>query len=365
MSLLTLDDLSRLRARADPLADEAVAALYEDGRRLRLADDLLALVRAGASTREPALVRFVEETHAPDVAIHRDVARPGRDAILRHAPVAFLALLTGSLIESFAVGAGAEVLVRTGRLTRDTARRVHETASLVRDIVLPDDHNPALAPGGRAHETLLRVRLLHAVVRRFIRASPSWDSGRHGEPVNQADMLHTLLTFSCVLADGIERLGGALTDEEKESWCQTWRAAGALLGVERPSLFSSWREERLLHALVRRTYRPDEGSRLLTEAVLGAFAGQAPFFLPRAALESISRRLVGDDLADALGLTRSPRWAVVGPALAGAWSLVDVMGRTAPGGRRLGVLAGTAFMEGNRWRILRSMPWPDYRFRTA
>lgn len=360
MPPVTLDELRRLRTRADPLADEAVAALVAGGTRPRPGENLLERVRAGARA-EPALARFLEETHGHSAGLDPATTRRGRDAVLRHAPVSFLVLLAGSLVESFAVAEGAEVLVRTGRLLRDSERRIYETASLVRDMLLPD----ALLPGGRAHQALLRVRLLHAFVRRFVARSPGFDHARFGLPVNQADMLHTLLMFSCVLVDGIEKLGGALADDEKESWCRSWVAAGRLLGVEPALLPASAREERALHALVRTSYRPDDGSRALARAVLDALAGQPPFFLPRPAMEAVARRIVGDDLADALALPRSRPFEALAAGLARAWSVVDLVERALPAGRLVGVLGGMAFVEGNRWRILRSMPDADYGFRTA
>jgi hypothetical protein len=361
MAPLTVDDLLRLRRSTDPLADDAVAALRE---RPRPGEDVLDRVAVGARHGDLRLQRFLDETRALPPSIDPRATRAGRDAVIRHAPVSFLVLLAGSLVESFAVAEGAEVLVRTGRLQRDTVPRIYETAALVRDLLVPDGDD-ALAPGSRGWRALLRVRLLHAWVRRFVRRSPHWDPGRFGEPVNQMDMLHTLLVFSCVLADGIETFGGRLSDEEKESWCQLWRGAGFLLGVDPSSLPTSAADERRLHALVKSTYRPGDGSRSLTRAVLDALAGQPPFFLPRPAMYAISRQLVGAELADALSLPRSRRWAAFAASLSGGWSMLDAVARRVPAGRRLGTLGGLAFIEGNRWRILRTMPEADYSFRTA
>jgi hypothetical protein len=298
----------------------------------------------------------------------------GRRVALRHAPLTFLVLLVGSLIESFALAEGAAVLVRTGRLERDSVRRIYETATLVRALLLAGEERI----GGRAHEALLRVRLLHAFVRRWVSTSRvngrGWDEERYGVPVNQMDMIHTLLAFSHVVARGLGALGVKLGAEERASWCALWRLAGSVLGVDDALAFTDVNDERALYVRVRGHYRPDDGSRALASAVLHALAGAPPFFLPKRALEAIARRVMrdempggdrGDELADAFGLARAPAWAVSSTMLAGAVRAADLVTRATPGAARVGVLSGWAFIELNRWRVLRSMPPADFTFRTA
>ncbi len=349
--------LVALRRRGDPLADAAVASLREHPQR---GESVLDKVRAGASAGDRALARFLDETRALpcwcDVSAHVD----GRRAMTRHAPVTFLVLLAGSLVESFAVREGAAVLVGTGRLLRDPRDRVYETASLVHALLAFD-----MRPGGPAHDALLRVRLLHAYVRRFTRARVDFDVDALGVPINQMDMLHTLLMFSCVLAAGVVALGGRLSGDERRSWCALWRAAGHVLGVDDDVLFRDVDEEHALHALVRRAYDPDDGSRALASAVLGGLANEPPFRLPKPGLEAVSRALLGDALADRFGLRRSRRWALVPAAVARGWRAVDVVERHVPLGVDAGVAGGRAFIELNRVRVLRSMPAADYTFRTA
>ena len=128
------------RQRADPLADDAVAALRDRG-------DPLDGVRALAPSNE-ACARFVEATRAlPHWYDARSLAA-GRRMATRQAPLTFLVLLAGSLVESFAVSDGAVVLVKTGRLQRDTTRRIYETATLVRALLV----DGAERPGEAGHE---------------------------------------------------------------------------------------------------------------------------------------------------------------------------------------------------------------------
>ena len=146
---------------------------------------------------------------------------------MRHAPLVFLSLLGGALIESFAVARGAKVLAATGRLERETRKRVYETASMVRDLFLPG----GLSTNGKGTEALVRVRLLHAWVRRHLR-DRGFAEDSFGAPINQADMLHTLLLFSHVIIHGMARLGAQVKKEDRASWAAMWRYAGYLSGVD-------------------------------------------------------------------------------------------------------------------------------------
>src|SRR5687768_7610723 len=100
------------RRRIDPLADDAVAQLE----RPRPGENILDRVRDGARAGNVALQRFVDETHSVPAWLDAHALQAGRDAALRHAPITFLVLLAGSLVESFAIADGARVLVSTGRL---------------------------------------------------------------------------------------------------------------------------------------------------------------------------------------------------------------------------------------------------------
>ncbi len=341
------------RQRADPLADDAVAALRDRG-------DPLDGVRALAPSNE-ACARFVEATRAlPHWYDARSLAA-GRRMATRHAPLTFLVLLAGSLVESFAVPDGAAVLVKTGRLQRDTTRRIYETATLVRALLF----DGAERPGEAGHEALLRVRLLHAFVRRWVTASGSFDVARLGVPVNQMDMLHTLLVFSHVVTRGLVTMGVQVSDAERDSWCALWRLAGHVLGVEDALLFKSVDDERVRYDEVRAHYAPDDGSRALAHAVLRALAGEPPFFLPRAALDQIARTLLGGELADAFFLENSSAWQRALSLTTRGVHGVDAFARKMPMGTRAGYAMGRAFIELNRWRVRRNMKPADYRFRTA
>jgi len=94
---------------------------------------------------------------------------------------------------------------------------------------------------------LQRLRLLHAMVRMFVQrrlesphrlaglaSSGIWD-GENGLPINQLELLHTLLTFSHVVLRSFDIWKCGLTPYQHEAYIHLWNVAGALLGI-RPEL---------------------------------------------------------------------------------------------------------------------------------
>ncbi len=355
---MTPEQLTSFRSLGDPLADAAVAALT---RKPGPNETVLDLVRAGAREGNRALAAFVDATHTRPAWADYDAMELGRRAAVRHAPLTFLVLLTDGLIESFAIPHEAQVLVRTGRLNRDAVSRLYETAAMVRDLLL--ERGPRI--GEEGHAALLKVRLLHAYVRRYTVKTPGWDSTIHGVPVNQTDMLATLMMFSLVLARGIERLGGTLSDAEKDSWCHLWRYAGFMLGVDEDKLFTDRHDEAATYAVMRaHQYDPDDNSRSLSSSVLEALSGQPPFYLPQSVLSAMTRFLLGDPLADRFALPRSRRWAAAIDAFVFANRRVDWATRTVPFGRDVAERGGHAFVEVHRWRAIKRLTLLPYVFRT-
>ena len=114
-----------------------------------------------------------------------------------------------------------KVLDATGYLTEQsdrTFRRLNETFEMVLDSL---ESIEAMQVGGRGWRSILRVRLLHSSVRlRILSKSTSsssssngrtWRSEKDGLPINQEDMMGTLLAFSINVLDSIKRIGGPKT----------------------------------------------------------------------------------------------------------------------------------------------------------
>lgn len=292
--------LSSLRLVGDPLADSAIAELRLQG---HPRGDLAALVLEKASAGGTACRAFLKAYRARPTWVDFEEMRLGSTMFFRLAPLAFAVLAYGSLIESYAGANGAKVLIRTKRLEKEVHRRLLETGQMLRDSVVPG----GLLPKGPGFQTVMRVRLLHAMVRKHVMHVGQWDASRYGIPVNQEDMAGTLLAFDYLLIRGLRKLGIAITSAEEASYHAIWRYVGYLSGIC-PELLAETPIDcvDLAAQISRRQQYPDEDSRTLAYGVFNAFHYKGPLFLPRRVAEHVSRFLLGEVLADRFGFARLP-----------------------------------------------------------
>ena len=163
----------------------------------------------------------------------------------------------------------------------------------------------------------LRVRLIHAQVRRLLLQSGQWRSESWGAPINQCHMAGTNLMFSVGVLDGLTRLGYRFERVEREALIHLWRYAGYLLGVEHELLMADdFEGHRLLDMMFAFEPHPDDDSRALVDALM-----QTSFDYVRGfkagrwcgvnLCYGISRALIGDEQATALGYPKTAwKWLV-------------------------------------------------------
>lgn len=156
-----------------------------------------------------------------------------QQAFSRVGPAFVIAYFCKSLPECYACGKGAEVLFKTGRLTDHTRRRVAQTAQFVLDVMSPG----GLEKGGRGIIAALKVRLMHASIRYYFikeldRGNIDYSIDKSGLPINQEDLLGTMLAFSVVVTEGMNKLGFEITKEENEAILHLWKCVGFLIGID-------------------------------------------------------------------------------------------------------------------------------------
>lgn len=228
-----------------------------------------------------------------------------------------------SLVFGYAAPAGNKPLAFSGRLTEKADRRLAETGRFVTAVCAPH----GVVPGAPGWQISLQVRLMHAQVRRLLLRNERWSSEQWSLPINQHDMMATVLLFSMVFIDGVRMLGLHVGDAEADDYQHLWRWVGTLLGVVPELLPATHAEAARLGEFVHLTQGPpDADSQALVQALLegprrrvGARpAGSSDRRAMRrwqaerrlaethvAAANSVCRFLVGDDLADALGIERN------------------------------------------------------------
>lgn len=332
--------LDELRTIGDPLADAAVAELAQSPAGGPPGDLVAAVCRRAESG--PGVCReLVAQAYNVPAWVSFPRMRAGYRVGLSHPVAGGLALLCGSLAESYASALAAKVLVRSGNLERSTRRRIYETAEFLNILARSDGPRP----GTPAHRTLLELRLLHTRIRKMMLKRPDWEL-RWGVPVNQEDNGSTLLMFSLVFARSLERLGVPLSELERDSIHHSWRYAGYVLGIDPRLLTESCAEEQALYSvLISRQHNPDKDSQALIAALFTAMAWQPPFLIPTSALHGICRELLGAPLADALKVPPSPRWQKVPVILQGVGRVQRIAGRMVPGSGWLGQKVGSRVVD--------------------
>jgi hypothetical protein len=301
VSPTTMAALAPWMERGDPLADAVVAPL-RPGR----PQSLLRQVRAKASAGDPACRRFLEDAARPLPWVDGARFERGRRLVVGLGTQLGLVLTVGSLVQGYASPSLAAPLAHTGRLVDDARRRLYETGQMVHNARAPG----GMRPGAVGWCTVVQVRLLHAWIRGHLLAR-GWRGPDGGAPLHQLDMLHTSTGFSFKSMENLGRVGTVLSPHERADLHHFWRVLHVRVGVDESLLPTCPETEaELSRALDAARFVPDNPhARPLALATLQALAGEPPFFLPVEALAAVSRRCMGDALADAMGLPQAGPWA--------------------------------------------------------
>jgi len=304
----------------DPLGEAAAAALAGDPA-LRAQVDLgLRSGLAAVADPHPAIAALLGELEAACAAVDDDLlARGSRPYFTIPFPAHIYDLGAGALIRSYAPPEPAAVLVGTGELVDRAYQRLLDTAHWINLCMLPG----GLRRGAPGYVATAEVRLLHARIRNGLaRARPRAEV----LPLHQVDLARTWLDFTLVTVQAAATIGMDLTHEEQRTLYRFWQHLGRLLGIgdgADPGLLrgvldgdSATRLERRVAAV---TGPPSDDSRRLTAVGLGAIAqalhdlGYVPLWAAGQLVHTVSRRMQGEELADALGVRRHPAALAVAP----------------------------------------------------
>jgi hypothetical protein len=296
--------LQAARSEADPLADRVIAELYQTCQ-VRKPDDLLAAVRERARSEGGVYREFLEACDHVPAWVDFAAMRKGQRLIASYGPLMGLSLLTGSLVGGYVFYKAAKVTQWTGRLAMpgDISRRLVETSALVFYMSRPAE----VRPGGKAHEMLVRVRLLHAAIRRWIADSGRWRAA-WDVPINQEDLAITFSEFSFINIRNLLRMGVRLSDAQIDSHFALWRYAGHVLGIQDAWLPATFEQEiAQFLPMLKHQAEPKRGV-VGARVILDEIADKGPPLVPRAVrrkfLYQVTAHLVGDDLVEGLRLIR-------------------------------------------------------------
>ncbi len=344
-----IEKLAAYYRRSDPLADEAAAALgrLPASRGRRIFETGLAQALGDQRGVPQALRELFAQVEDVPLWVSWEQLDLGGATYRRCGVLGGLVLASCALPISYSLAAGNKPLVFSGRLEQRSHRRLTETARFVLESCQPGQFRCRAG----AWQSAVKVRLMHAQIRRLLKESGRWDPA-WGEPINQVYLAHTNLVFSAAHLKHLRRLGFHFSRAEAEAVMMLWRYSGYLMGIE-PELLSATEDEGrlLLHLIESNHQTPDRDSHALTRALM-------EHALPRLILAGrndperhrmrvayccygISHALLGSRLARGLNYPAT-RWRYVARHL--TWLILkpfEVLRRIVPGLHALAVAIGT------------------------
>lgn len=345
-----VDRLAPFLSAVDAPADRAVDAIASlpGGRGWELFTR--ALDEGAARTKDaPAAIReLVGDAERVPLWVDFDTCDRGGDLLMRAGPLGGLVLGARSLVLGYASPGGNKPLVFSGRLKEQAPRRLNETARFVQAV----SRRGGVRPHADGWKITLKVRLMHAQVRRMLLASGRWDAGAWGAPINQHDMAGTTLLFSLVLVDGLRKLGMQVSPEEGEAYMHLWRWVGWLIGVDPELLPTGEADATRFAELVAATQGPpDDDARVLTEVLLTSPRQVAKTPAERRMAErrvafgtAMCRELLGQETADALAVPETRiRYAL--PVVRRIVAGVEAVQRRIPRASDRAILAGNRYWD--------------------
>lgn len=319
----TPEFLESMRQEMDPLADEVVRKLFEDGGLAqvgRLHGRLLDQDGVPVEGLPDYLTEYLLETADPGDP-DPDALRLAEEVLTSHGIVAFTILACASLPECYVDRPGVPVLWETQKLNAHVDRRSIETSQFVIGVMSPG----GLEREGAGVRAAQKVRLMHASIRHLMLEksdreladgqapdiaqqflSHDW---KHelGMPLNQEDLAYTLQTFGWVTVRSLRKFDAGLTPDHEEAVIHLWNATGRVMGIREDLLPANVAEaEQLFTAIKTRVAdAPSQEGQSLTAAILNFAESHIPGPLhsryghvPR----MLMRFLVGDETADMLAV---------------------------------------------------------------
>jgi hypothetical protein len=287
----------------DPPADELMAELSElepgalrEHLQAGMEQDEEALKRA------PAAVREFFDGIAPPEWVDESEFATGIRMFHRNSKVILAAFVGGVLIEGFATNIAKSFFI-TGRVRDQGIRRLQQNNRHLVEAFMPG----GLDRYGDGWKLSVRIRLIHAQVRRLLRESDDWDMDAWGLPLSAAHLGFALTAFSARLLKHMKHLGARYSDEERVSFMAIWRYVGYLMGIPETMLFRHEAEALKLFD-IGNICEPEPGVESISMS--NSLVNSAPLLAEitdpddrrkfSKYIYAVSRAVIGDELADRL-----------------------------------------------------------------
>lgn len=219
----------------------------------------------------------------------------------------------GVLVEGFSTNISKSFSI-TGRLRDRGVRRLKQNNRHMVEVFMPY----GLAVDGDGWRLSVRVRLVHAQIRRLLKDSEDWDADAWGTPLSAAHMGFATTAFSARLLYHMKNLGAVYSDAERESFMAVWRYTGYLMGIPETILYKD-EEDALRLFRIGLTCEPpvDWESIMMANGLINSAPVVIGITEPAARrglakyVYGVSRAMIGKQLADELQYPPSPTFGVL------------------------------------------------------
>ena len=297
----------------DPLADAIMEELAPLGQR-----QSGRFIQAGMDGDEdalsdapPLLREFFHNQETPPDWVNEVDFSPGIRMFHRNSRLVLGAFVGGTLVEGFTTNIAKSFFI-TGKVRDQGVRRLKQNNRHMVEIFIPG----GLDREGDGWKLSVRIRFIHAMVRRLLNNSEDWDSQAWGVPLSAAHTGFAITAFSARLLMHMKKLGARFNEEERASFMQIWRYSGHLMGIPDSILYSN-EEDALELYKIGIACEPPHGleSIVMANALINSAPLVAGISDPSARQSlagyvfRVSRALIGASTANAL---KYPRYPTIG-----------------------------------------------------
>ncbi len=260
------------------------------------------------------LREFFDALEEPPDWLDRDLMLKGSRGFYRNPDMFLLIFAADVIIRGFSTLI-SKSFITTGRLYSNGERRLKQNILQLVEIMLPG----GMDRYGDGWKLSTRIRIVHAQARRLLRLSDEWDIDTYGMPLSAAHMAFASAVFSAMMLRGVSKIGVSLSQEERDGYMHIWRYTAYLFGVPEALMFQNEAQAmELVNAGLACEPPPTDDSILIANAlissvpsVLGIEEAEERRKMRRLGYR-ISRKLIGNELADQLRFPKHQTFGVLG-----------------------------------------------------
>ncbi len=264
--------------------------------------------RGGLRNAPQSLRDFFFDAPQPDPDwLDHDAFQPGIRSFQRNSVPVLSAFVAGVLIDGFSTLI-SKSFAQTGRIFDNGVWRLKQNNRHQLEIFLPR----GLERFGEGWKLSVRIRFVHAQIRRLLGRTAEWEYDACGVPISAAHLGYAVACFAARSVKHSQSLGARYSAEERAGFHDVWRYAGYLMGIPETILFTDEKHAQHLYRIGSLCEPPPtEDAIVMTNALINSAPLVANIDDPterrrlvNKVIYPVSRALVGNSLSDQLNFPR-------------------------------------------------------------